>query len=205
MWHFNKLNIFGNDINRISKTRKRLAWFHLRQWGKKKKRPYFCFPPLLFFFYSLCKHLVWTAVAAQRVGLDSLSESGASGSGWRTDGGAPWSGAKRRRDREENDYNSVVTCEMSNTGHVGFTAEGLEGATVRRERGRLDRSAPNDITVKHVLRSGEEQDVCSRLFSSSLAEPEHLISEFLFIYLFCIINEFQFIWNKIRLRGSHQL
>lgn len=27
--------------------------------------------------------------------------------------------------REGNDDNSAVTCEMSNTGHVGFTDEGL--------------------------------------------------------------------------------
>lgn len=53
---------------------------------------------------------------------------GVKGLCWHADGAAPWSAAKRhgnRAQREENYYNSAVTREMSNTGHMGFTAKGL--------------------------------------------------------------------------------
>lgn len=52
----------------------------------------------------------------------------------------------------ENYYNSGVTREMSNTGHMGFTAKGLWG-----NGHRLQPSLVNVITVKHVMKSEEGQ------------------------------------------------
>lgn len=43
--------------------------------------------------------------------------------------------ARRERERrrgEKNDFNSAVTREMSNTGHMGFTARGLRGSRTGR-------------------------------------------------------------------------
>lgn len=38
--------------------------------------------------------------------------------------------------RKKNDFNSAVTREMSNTGHMGFTAKGLRGNGHRVQRRR---------------------------------------------------------------------
>ena len=47
---------------------------------------------------------------------------GPAAGGWHADGAAPWAAAKRWGG---NYYNSGVTRESSNTGHMGFTTKGL--------------------------------------------------------------------------------
>lgn len=49
---------------------------------------------------------------------------------WQQDGHGEGEGERRKK----NDFNSAVTREMSNTGHMGFTAKGLRGNGQRVQR-----------------------------------------------------------------------
>lgn len=60
-------------------------------------------------------------------------------------------------ERGKNYYNSGVTREMSNTGHMGFTAKGIMREWA--QTAAMRRGLVNVITVGHVLKSEGRQDI----------------------------------------------